>query len=81
MEGRGSLVEAWEALRSFYGPGERSLRRLEYKSTRSMQFVSKFMKNDLLYLKTKICMKHMARLGQAIKTNLNVLAFFCEWVA
>lgn len=41
-----------------------------------MQFVSKFMKNDLLYLKTKICMKHMARLGQAIKTNLNVLAFF-----
>ena len=31
-----------------WGAGESSLRRLEYKNTRSMQFVSKFMKNDLL---------------------------------
>ena len=31
-----------------WGVGEPSLRRLEYKSTRSMQFVSIFMKKDLL---------------------------------
>ena len=59
-----------------WGTGEPSLRRFEYKNTRSMQLVSKFTKNDLLYLKTKICMNHMSRLGQAIKTNLNALVFF-----
>ena len=59
-----------------WGASKQSQRRLEYKNTRSMQFVSKFMKNDLLFLKTKICMKHMARLEQAIKTILNSLAFF-----
>ena len=34
-----------------WGAGEPSLRRLEYKNTRNMQFVSKFMKKDLTIIK------------------------------
>ena len=44
-----------------------------------MQFVSKFMKKDLLYLKTKIFIKYMARLGQAIKTNYVLALFMNGW--
>ena len=41
-----------------------------------MQFVSMFMKKRFALLKKKNLYETIARLGQAIKTNINVLALF-----